>query len=225
MAAEDWSAHVERERERYRDGEQRLPGEGDADTRQRALARLGNAAWGAALASLALGREAEARDWLDRAAERYLESYADAPPESWGRLIAILKARILARDEAAIAAAAGLVLAEGAAEASSPIGRYAACLALLALGRDADSRPLASSLRERDDFPHAVADALALLAAEDVVGYVDAVETVLESFEQRAGHLEEVPVADTVLVLQELARRRGFAAELSSPLLPASPGG
>ena len=32
--------------------------------------------------------------------------------------------------------------------------------------------------------------------------------------------LEDIPVADTVLVLQSLAARRGFAAELSSPLLP-----
>jgi hypothetical protein len=30
-----------------------------------------------------------------------------------------------------------------------------------------------------------------------------------------------MPVADTVLVLQALAGRRGLAAELSSPLLPA----
>jgi hypothetical protein len=29
-----------------------------------------------------------------------------------------------------------------------------------------------------------------------------------------------MPVADTVLVLQALARRRGIEAELSSPLLP-----
>ena len=52
-------------------------------------------------------------------------------------------------------------------------------------------------------------------------GYTPAVEAVLESFEQRDEYLEDIPVADTVLVLQTLAARRGFAAELSSPLLPA----
>jgi hypothetical protein len=43
---------------------------------------------------------------------------------------------------------------------------------------------------------------------------------VLESFEQRNEYLEEIPVADTVLVLQALAAKRGLAAALSSPLLP-----
>jgi hypothetical protein len=43
---------------------------------------------------------------------------------------------------------------------------------------------------------------------------------VLESFEKRDEYLEDIPVADTVLVLQALAARRGIAVELSSPLLP-----
>jgi hypothetical protein len=48
-----------------------------------------------------------------------------------------------------------------------------------------------------------------------------AVESVLESFETRDEYLEDVPVADTVMVLQTLAEPRGLAAaELSSPLLP-----
>ena len=48
-----------------------------------------------------------------------------------------------------------------------------------------------------------------------------AVKEVLESFETRHEYLEDLPVADTVLVLQALAGRRGMAAELSSPLLPS----
>ena len=43
---------------------------------------------------------------------------------------------------------------------------------------------------------------------------------MLESFEARDDHLEDVPIADTVLVLQTLAAERGFAADLDSPLLP-----
>ena len=42
---------------------------------------------------------------------------------------------------------------------------------------------------------------------------------MLESFETRDDYLEDVPVADTVLVLQALAAERGLEAELSSPLL------
>ena len=63
-------------------------------------------------------------------------------------------------------------------------------------------------------------DALAFIAANDPVGYVEAIEAVLESFETREDYLEDIPAADTVLVLQALAGRRGLGAELSSPLLP-----
>ena len=59
-----------------------------------------------------------------------------------------------------------------------------------------------------------------MIAAEDVVGYVQAVESVLESFERREDYLEDVPVADTVLVLQAFAAKRNMAADLTSDLLP-----
>ena len=36
-------------------------------------------------------------------------------------------------------------------------------------------------------------------------------------------YLEDMPVADTVAVLQELAEPRGLAAALDSPLLPPAP--
>jgi hypothetical protein len=76
--------------------------------------------------------------------------------------------------------------------------------------------------RTHEAFPDEVADALAFIAVEDVVGYVEAVEAVLASFETRDAYLEDIPVADTVLVLQALAGRRGMAAELESELLPGS---
>jgi hypothetical protein len=59
-----------------------------------------------------------------------------------------------------------------------------------------------------------------MLAAQDPIGYIEAIEAVLESFETRDEYLEDLPVADTVIVLQALAARRGMAAELSSELLP-----
>ncbi|HVD25020.1 MAG TPA: hypothetical protein VNB86_03415 [Gaiellaceae bacterium] len=216
----DWNAHIERERARYEDGQQRVPDEPDA--RQRQLTRIGNAAYGAGLASLMLGRTDDARDWLSRTVEAYRDSYADAPPASWGRLVAMLKSSILAGDWDAAAAHAEQTLAEGAADADSPIGRYAATLALLTLGHDEDARLVVSSIRERDDFPPDVADSLATIAAEDPPGYTLAIESVLESFDQRTEYLEDIPVADTVIVLQALAAERGMAAELSSPLLPPS---
>jgi hypothetical protein len=215
---ETWSAHLERQKRRYRDGEQRLPDE--PDERQRQLTRMGNAAGGAGLALLMDGRQDEAAEWFDRAARRYRESYALAPPGSWGRPIGAIKSRILAGDWPGAEDEARWALAEGAAETESPIGRYAGTLALLTLGRDDEARPVADSLRERDDFPHDVANALATIAAEDVLGYTYAVESVLESFEQRDEYLEDMPVADTVIVLQALASRRNMAVELNSDLLP-----
>jgi hypothetical protein len=181
---------------------------------------MGNAAAGAALAELMGGNTESAREWFAKAVERYRESYEHAPPGSWGRPIGILKARILAGDWSGAEADARWALAEHAAEAESPIGRYAGCLALLVLGSDDEARVLADGLRTHGDFPTAVGDALAFIAAQDTVGYIEAIESVLDSFETREEYLEDLPVADTVLVLQALAARRDMAAELSSPLLP-----
>jgi hypothetical protein len=206
----------EREAGRYRDGEARL-GDG-TDERQRQLTRMGNAAWGAGLCLLMQGKDAE--EWLGRAAERWRESYADAPPGSWGRPIGAVKAFVITGDWARAEEAARWALDEDAAEAESPIGRYAAALACSVLGDWKHARIHADAIRTRDDFPHDVGDALAMIAAEDVVGYVVAIESVLDSFETRNDYLEDVPVADTVIVLQALAARRNMAADLRSDLLP-----
>src|SRR5439155_21632776 len=137
-----------------------------------------------------------------RAVDRYHGSYEHAPPRSWGRPIGILKARILAGDWDGAEGDARWTLQEDAADTPSPIGRYAACLALLVLGRDEEARVLADGLRTHAGFPAPVGDALAFIAAEDVVGYIEAIDSVLRSFETREEYLEDIPVADTVIVLQ-----------------------
>ena len=219
---DDWREHLERERGRYRDGEERVPESDDSDQRQRQLTRMGNAAYGAGLCALMLGDRGEAARWFDLAAHRYRESFADAPAASWGRPIGAIKARVLAGDWEGAEEEARWALDAGAADAESPIGRYAAALALLVLDRDGEARIHADAIRTRDDFPGPVGDALAMIAAgTDAIGYVEAVENVLESFETREEYLEDVPVADTVIVLQALADRRDFVADLESPLLPS----
>jgi tetratricopeptide (TPR) repeat protein len=217
----DWKAHVEREVARYEDGEARLPGLTDSDDRQRQLTRMGNAAGGAGLALLMAGRNDEAATWFARAAERYRESFPEAPPNSWGRPIGAVKARLLAGNWDGAVADAEWALDVDARHAESPIGRYAASLALLVLDQDDEALVQAASIQGRDDFPKDVADALAALALRDVDLYASAVSSVLLSFETRDGYLEDIPVADTVMVLQALAARRGIAGGLSSPLLPA----
>lgn len=218
----DWRHVLERQDGRFEDGRARLPDEPDG--RQRQLTRVANAAYAGGLAALMLGDEQGARHRLDEAARAYRESFRTAPPGSWGRPIGALKARLLAGDSAGAGTDAQWALEAGAAAAESPIGRYAAALALCVLGRYEEARVHADAIRIRDDFPREVGDALAAIAAEDVLGYVNAVETVLESFETRDEYLEDVPVADTVLVLQALARQRDMAAELDSPLLPRAAG-
>ena len=212
----NWDELGLRARERYEDGAARLPD--DPDARQRQLTRMGNAAGAAGLAELMSG--GDGREWLDRAAGRYRESWEHAPPGSWGRPIGAIKARILAGDWDGATDDARWAIEAGAAESDSPIGRYAAALAFGVLGDWDDMRVHADYARTHEAFPSEVADALAFIAAEDVVGYIEAVESVLESFETRDEYLEDMPVADTVLVLQALAARRGMAAELESPLLP-----
>ena len=181
---------------------------------------MGNAAAGAGIAELMGGNTEEAREWFAKAVERYGESYEHAPPGSWGRPIGMLKAHMLAGDLEGAARDAEWTLEQGVGTAESPIGRYAACLALLVLGRDDEARALADGLRTQPEFPGAVGDALATIAARDAVGYSEAIEAVLESFETREEYLEDLPVADTVIVLERLAARRDLKAELSSPLLP-----
>jgi hypothetical protein len=216
----DWDGHAEREEGRYADGLARLPDEPDA--RQKQLVRIAMAATGAGLARLMQGRRAEAAGWFARSAERFRESYPDAPPGSWGRLIGAVKARVLAGDREGAEVDASWALEQGPAAGESPIGRYAAVLALLVLGRDEEATATAAPLTEEpeESFPRPMAEALAALAAGDGAAYGDAATRVLQSFEGREEYLEGIPVADTVIVLQALAERRGIAAALRSPLLP-----
>jgi hypothetical protein len=212
----DWDERFRQAEARFRGGETRA-----ADQRQ--LTQLANAAWAAGLCLLMMDDRSGWRDRLRLAAERYRESWdAGAPPDSWGRPIAATKALLLAGDDAS--APARWALDAGAAEAESPIGRYAAALALLVLGRDEEAGVAASVLRDRDDFPRDVAGALAALACGDADAYAVAVERVLRSFETRGDFLEDVPVADTALALEALALPRGLATGLRpSPRLPRRP--
>jgi hypothetical protein len=209
----DWIPFADEKRLRYEEAH------GDLD--ERGLVRHGNSAYAAGLGLLMAG-DPEAGEWFARAADRWRESWEAAEPhDAWGRPIGALKASLLGGDEAAVEEVARWSLELGTATSESPIGRYAAVLALLALGRWAEARHVAESLRERDDFPHDVADALAFIAAHDLIGCVEAIESVVASFETREEYLEDAAVADTALVLHELARRRGIELPLpDSPVLP-----
>jgi hypothetical protein len=202
----EWADRAAEAIARYRRGAMR-----DADQRQ--LTQLANSAWAAGLLLLMAGQREASRDWLRHAAVRYRESWeAGAPADAWGRPIAAMKSLLLAGDDAS--PAARWALDAGAADAESPIGRYAGTLALLVLGDDTEARTLGTTLVDRDDFPRPVAAGLVAVAAADAAGYRVAAGEILASFEERTDFLEDVPVADTVLVLQTLAAARGVAVDL-----------
>jgi hypothetical protein len=215
----DWTERAARAHERYADGAARLPE--DPDERQRQLTRMGNAAWAQGLSLLMLGRTADARQWLARAADTYRESWADAPAGSWGRPIGAMKSRLIAGDIDGAQNDARWVLDAGAASSESPIGRYAATLADLVLEHDGDAAALVPTLVGAESIPPPVADGLAALAVRDASAYDSSIRALVADFESRDEFLEDIPVADTVLAFQTLAAERGMVVALSSPMLPA----
>jgi hypothetical protein len=200
----DWADAAARAVARYEGGETR-------GLDQRQLTQLANAAWAAGLDFLMAHRPDESAVWLRRAAERYRESWDGAPADSWGRPIAAMKSLLLAGEDAT--GAARWALDAKAADAASPIGAYAATLAYLVLRDDDTARAIGETLRSRDDFPRAVADAIVAISSADRTAFRDASEELLADFERRTDFLEGVAVADTVLVLHRLAADRGLATD------------
>ena len=186
------------------------------------LAGIAGASWAAGLSAAMLGERNEAAASLQRAADEYETSWRAAPAGAWGRPIAMLRCRLIAGDGDGARRDAEAALAAGADEASGPIGGYCAALALLVVGRDAEADEVARRIAGEGLEPVAVAHALAALGSADEPAFEAARRDVLGSFEERDAFLEDVPVADTVLVLDALARERGWApSPLASPLLPA----
>ena len=213
-----WHEHLQRQELRYRDGLERLPE--DPDSRQRQLTRVANAALGAGFAELMAGNQFEAEKWLLDAATWYRKSYEGAPIESWGRMIGALKLRLIAGDDSGVLSDAEWTLGNGAEQAVSPIGRYAACLAHLVLEDDFLAAEIAVELQSSEGFPKDVAGALYGVASRNRVLYGTAINSVLRSFEMRAEYLEDIPIADTVIMLNVLAEKRNIRHVMTSSLLP-----
>ena len=159
---DDWEERAARAMERHDDGAARLPE--DEDERQRQLTRMGNAAWAAGLSLLMAGRDEEARCGSCARPSATARAGRTRRAGSWGRPIGAMKSRLIAGDREGALADARWALDAGAAESESPIGRYAAALAHLVRGEDADAAELAATLEGRDDFPPPVADSLVALA-------------------------------------------------------------
>jgi hypothetical protein len=178
------------------------------------------------------GRTDEAELALREVAALYRRSWEAAPPRAFGRLAGMLKAAILAgggEEEAEYARAE-------VREADSPASGWVLALAALALGDDAAARRAAQAMRPPgseaaapaaapnedafEDAFHRAAEAVDALAAGDGARYAAAVSAIVRDFESRDGHVTGVAIADTALVLERLAERRGLATAPDSRLLP-----
>jgi predicted CoA-binding protein len=155
-----------------------------------------------------------AREPLRRAADRYRASWEAAPPRSFGRLVGYAKASILAGENPAP------YVLERLGEPDSPPAFWALALAALADGDDATAARAGAGMRAGSEAFGRAADAVAALAGGDREAYATAVRGIVADFEGRDEHLTGVAIADTALVLERLAERRGLAAHPRSALLP-----
>ena len=165
---------------------------------------------------LLAGDERGGRERMLAAMPVWRRSWEAAPPRSYGRLIGLVKAAVIGGD--AVGAAEYV---RGCVEApDSPPAAYALALAALALGDDADAAELAEHMRGASPAFERAADAIVALAAHDAQRYAVAAQAIVEDFEGRDEHLTGVAIADTALVLERLAERRGIAARPVSALMP-----
>jgi hypothetical protein len=173
---------------------------------------------GEAFRAMFAGRGEEAAERLREAAGLYRASWEAAPPRSYGRLVAHLKSAVLAGDGPA---AAEWVRGELGGACDSPTSCYALAVAALVQGDDARAADAAEAMREGGDAFARAAEAIAALAARDGARYDAAVAAIVADFEGREAHLTGVPVADTAMLMEAVAERRGMAARPRSDLIPA----
>jgi hypothetical protein len=160
-----------------------------------------------------------ARAEFATAADLYRQSWEAAHARAYGRLVGMLKASVLAGGGLSQAAYARAALAE--ADADSPTANYARAVAALIAGDDEDAQAWAARLSSAPEAFARAGAAIAALAARDEARYRVAVGAIVRDFEQRTDHLTGVAIADTALMLEAIAARRGMAVAIESPVLPA----
>jgi len=165
------------------------------------------------------GELAAAQAEFREAAELYRQSWEAAHARAFGRLVGMLKAAVLAGGGDAEADYARAALAD--ADPDSATANYARAIAALIAGDDPQAGAWAARLRGAPDAFARTGEAIAALAAHDSAAYATALEAIVRDFEHRREHLTGVAIADTALMLEALAGRRGMGASIESPVLPA----
>jgi hypothetical protein len=169
---------------------------------------------------LLLAGDPAAAEAMREVAELYRRSWEAAPPRSYGRLVGLLKASILAGEAGDARGAASYVRTQIPGGGDSAASGYVVALAALIEADDALAARSASAMREGGEAFARTADAIEALAERDGDRYARAVEEVVADFASRDVFLTGVAIADTAAALQRLAAERGLATELDSRLLP-----
>ncbi len=183
------------------------------------LLREAIATEGRAQRALLAGAAGTGRIVMRQASQLYRASLEQAPPGSYGRLIGMLKAAVIAGDARDEAAYARGQLPESA---DSPPAHYAVAIAALAQGDDTAARTAAAGMRSGSPAFARAANAISALAENDPHSYAEAVGAIVADFERRDQHLTGVPIADTALMLERFAEARALACRPDSSLLPAA---
>jgi len=175
---------------------------------------------GEAHAALLTGETEAASAAYIRAVDGYRASWAIAPPRSYGRLVGLLKAAVLAGAPCPAATEVRAAL-EGDADADgSPVANYVLAVAALVLHDDDAVAAHAEVMEGASEAFQRTARALRALAAGDAAGYEEAITAIEADFAAREEHLTGIEIADTAVMLELLAEERGLAAHLASPLVP-----
>lgn len=174
----------------------------------------------AAHRALLAGDPAAARQAFAEAAEFYRRSWEAASATSYGRLIGMLKSAVLSGGGEREARYAQAQLAEN--DSVSPASAYVRALAALILDEEGAARRWSEQMRPGGEAFVRTATAISSLAAGEATEYAAALGQIVDDFEERADHLTGVAIADTALMLQQLAARRGLAVETRSSVLPSA---
>ena len=176
---------------------------------------------GEAHAALLAGDPEAARAAYARAVEQYRASWKLAPPKSYGRLVGLLKAAVLAGQANAAASEVRAELDGDADAEGSPVASYVLAVAAVILGDDDEAAMRAARMQPRGEAFERTANGLQALAARDADAYAAALAAIEADFASRDDHLTGVAIADTAVMLELLAEERGMAVKPSSPLMPS----
>jgi hypothetical protein len=175
------------------------------------------AADGEAYRAFFAGRMADAHASLEAAAALYKASWEAAPPRSFGRLVAYLQSAALAGEPEEAAAYVRERLGNAC---DSPTSCYALAIAALVEDDDETASRAATGMTEGGESFARAAAALAALAGHDRERYRRALAAIVADFEGRQVYLTGVAVADTAMLMEALAERRGMVARPESELIP-----